>query len=305
VEADLCICKVQKPHHRMVDSITLSEPPSLFKCYSAVLLRPRKGVPDDGKLPDLCFRRTLVADAETLGWYRELCDFADSPSLPTTYPYVLAGRLQLALIAHRDFPIRALGLLHLRNHIRQSRAIGVDEQLTVAVTAGGTRFRPQGFEFDLLTTVSVGDDLVWKCTSTFVKRGKFDREDPASPLEETVQKLEDNTAPIDGFEIPPDIGRRYARLCGDYNPIHVSNILAKLFGLKRSIAHGMWVSARLLSTMGEVEPRGSIDLAFKGPAFTGEQVRAVGGMIDGAQQFNVFCGKNPRPVILGRVSSEG
>jgi hypothetical protein len=286
----------------MPDAIILSESPSLFKCYSAVLLRLRSGVPKDGKLPALSFSRTLVPEAEALGGYRELCGCAESADLPAAYPYVLAGSLQLALIAHRDFPIRALGLLHLRNHIRQHRAISVDERLTISVQVGQTRFRPQGFEFDLLTRVRVSDELVWECTSAFIKRGKFEREDPASPLEETVQKLEGKTSPITGFEIPSDIGRRYARLCGDYNPIHVSSVLAKLFGLKRNIAHGMWVSARLLSAMGPLKPDVAIDLAFKGPAFTGNEAVALGRMIDDVHNFNIFCGKNPRPVILGAVS---
>ena len=40
-------------------------------------------------------------------------------------------------------------------------------------------------------------------------------------------------------------GRAYAALTGDYNPIHVSHLGARLFGFKRAITHGMWVQAAL------------------------------------------------------------
>ena len=44
----------------------------------------------------------------------------------------------------------------------------------------------------------------------------------------------------DGFHLPEDLGRRYARVAGDYNPIHQRAWMARPFGFKRAIIHGMW-----------------------------------------------------------------
>ena len=51
------------------------------------------------------------------------------------------------------------------------------------------------------------------------------------------------------WRIPDDAGRRYAKVSGDVNPIHLSGLTAKAFGFKRAIAHGMWVKARVLGAL--------------------------------------------------------
>ena len=90
----------------------------------------------------------------------------------------------------------------------------------------------------------------------------------------------------------------YARLCKDYNPIHISVLMAKLFGFKRSIAHGMWVSAAALAKVNQPQAN-KFDLAFKGPVFTGSQVIVKKGD-DG--HYNCFTSGNERPVILMKLS---
>ncbi len=51
--------------------------------------------------------------------------------------------------------------------------------------------------------------------------------------------------------------RRYAWLSGDLNPIHLSNLTARLFGFRRAIAHGMFAKARIVSALVEELPQTS------------------------------------------------
>ena len=44
---------------------------------------------------------------------------------------------------------------------------------------------------------------------------------------------------VSRIRLPMDMGRRYAAVCGDYNPIHTSSWLAPLFGQRGAIAHGI------------------------------------------------------------------
>ena len=46
-----------------------------------------------------------------------------------------------------------------------------------------------------------------------------------------------------------DLGRRYAAVSGDRNPIHMHGLTAKAFGFPRAIAHGMWTKARCLAAL--------------------------------------------------------
>ena len=68
------------------------------------------------------------------------------------------------------------------------------------------------------------------------------------------------------WRIPDDAGRRYAKVSGDVNPIHLSGLTAKAFGFKRAIAHGMWVKARVLGALsGRLPDALSLDVSFRKP----------------------------------------
>src|SRR5213076_2448555 len=58
---------------------------------------------------------------------------------------------------------------------------------------------------------------------------------------------EQHAAPNAVWKLPGDIGRRYAAVSGDRNPIHLHPLSARLFGFPRAIAHGMWTKARALA----------------------------------------------------------
>ena len=51
------------------------------------------------------------------------------------------------------------------------------------------------------------------------------------------------------MRVPGDIGRRYAAVSGDRNPIHLYPLTARAFGFPRAIAHGMWLKARTLAAL--------------------------------------------------------
>ena len=42
------------------------------------------------------------------------------------------------------------------------------------------------------------------------------------------------------WKLPGDLGRKYAAVSGDHNPIHLYPLTAKALGFPRQIAHGMW-----------------------------------------------------------------
>ena len=70
--------------------------------------------------------------------------------------------------------------------------------------------------------------------------------------------------------VPAGTGRRYARVSGDYNPHHLSNVTARITGFKQAMVHGMWSLARTLACLEEITPLAppfSVDAAFKLPVF--------------------------------------
>lgn len=195
--------------------------------------------------------------------YRKLCGFGDSQSLPLTVPHILASSLHLAVITHPKFPLRPAGLVHVRNEVRQHRAIDVGQPLDIEVSVEGHRVVDAGIEFDLITKVSDGrPGVAWESISTNLKRGGGKGKGGGW----TPPDLSDYDA-IAQWKAPESIGRRYGILAGDINPIHMHALTAKAFGFPRAIAHGMWTFARCAAEIVGSNPGGGVSFSasFKRP----------------------------------------
>src|SRR3546814_13098234 len=140
---------------------TLARRPSAEGLYlkaATTVLRKPKGVP---KLPDLGVEvKNVRVSGEQLSQYRKVCGFADSHHLPITFPHVMAAALHLQLMTNPRFPLPLLGLVHVRNHIRQHRGLGSGEGYDFDVRIGEARKVRQGSE-----ERRVGTECVSTCRS--------------------------------------------------------------------------------------------------------------------------------------------
>ncbi|MHB1808299.1 MAG: MaoC/PaaZ C-terminal domain-containing protein [Solirubrobacteraceae bacterium] len=68
------------------------------------------------------------------------------------------------------------------------------------------------------------------------------------------------------WRLPRDLGRRYAAVSGDSNPIHMHPLGARLFGFPSAIAHGMWSKARCLAALeSRLPPACEASVRFRKP----------------------------------------
>jgi hypothetical protein len=178
--------------------------------------------------------------------YARVCGFPVKDTLPVTYPHLLGFGLQSAVMSSPAFPWPAIGLVHLDNAITQHRPIGTRESLAVAVELAQPRTHPKGTLLDFVTRVHSGEELVWESTSTYLRRGPSQPGQPHAEREETAPAPAAATLP---WRLPADLGRQYAAVSGDHNPIHLYPLTAKALGFPRQIAHGMWSKARCLAAI--------------------------------------------------------
>ncbi len=77
--------------------------------------------------------------------------------------------------------------------------------------------------------------------------------------------------------MPSDLGRRFAPVSGDYNPIHLTAITARALGFPRAIAHGMWSKARCVAALsGRLGAgRAEVEVRFKQPVLLPTKVAFV------------------------------
>ncbi|MEV4947613.1 MaoC/PaaZ C-terminal domain-containing protein [Streptomyces sp. NPDC053755] len=71
--------------------------------------------------------------------------------------------------------------------------------------------------------------------------------------------------PTAEWHLASDLGRRYAGVSGDRNPIHLHPLTARAFGFPRTVAHGMWTFARCLAELDPDGGRPSARADFKAP----------------------------------------
>ncbi|MGE7994157.1 MaoC family dehydratase [Pseudomonas sp. NPDC089554] len=196
-------------------------------------------------LPAQGLRCFLRVDAANLAAYRRLCHFTDDGRLPPTYPHVMAFTLQLQLLTDRDFPFPLLGLVHLHNSVQVLRPLGGVDGLRFTVQANNLQPHAKGGTFDLVTEAEDGLGVLWRETSRMLVRGLKLEGQGAEQADAEQQVLPEVTR----WYADSDIGRRYANVCGDYNPIHLSAASARLFGFPKAIAHGMWSKAMALAAL--------------------------------------------------------
>jgi len=276
----------------------LDSAPSLAKLYAkaAVTARGR-----GGDLPDTHLARNgATVDPAHLAAYTRVCRLPLNDVLPATYPHVLAFPLQMALMSDRSFPLALPGLVHVRNRIEVLRAIGSDALLDLEVWAERFAAHRSGATVDLCATVSTGGQEVWRSRSTYLARGaKAPEGAPEADVEVSVGGLERVAAT---WRIPDDAGRRYAKVSGDVNPIHLSGLSAKAFGFKRAIAHGMWVKARMLGALaGRLPDAIEVHVAFRKPLFLPSTVTLSTEQAGGGWDFAVRNAKSATEHVVGTI----
>jgi len=281
--------------------------PAVLPLYGKALLPALPGIgalpgvrhAADG-VPDLVLeRKNVTADPAHLRAYREVCGFGLRDTLPVTYPHLHAFALHMALMTDTRFPFAPMGLVHLRNTIVQHRPVGVTEPLSVAVHAEGLRPHPKGRLVDLVTVARTRGETVWEETTTLFSRGSGRGPEEAAPLE--------------GVEPPPGVarwrldgglGRRYAAVSGDRNPIHLHPWTARAFGFPSNIAHGMWTKARSLAALENRLPATfGVDVEFRKPVLLPTTV-VLGSRTapDGTTDFGVRGERDPVTHLVGRVT---
>ncbi|MGE6245040.1 MaoC family dehydratase [Psychrobacter proteolyticus] len=252
----------------------------------------------------------LHIDQENLDDYRKICGFADDGKVPATYFSVLSQTLQMNMMVKEPFPFAMLGLVHVDNSVTQYRPIGERETVAMSVTFDNLRDHAQGQQFDFVTIVKSEDEVIWEGTSTYLSRSKKpSSKDKKSAPRPVIVKPEVNEAGVHSiFEVPEDIGRRYAFVSGDFNLIHLHPLSARAFGFPKAIAHGMWSKAKCLALMGDLPDAYTIDVSFKLPIFLPAEVELIAEPVaqlknvDDTCEFGLYSSKNNKPHLAGVVT---
>lgn len=233
----------------------LSEIPALGKLYVGAVGAAAKARLSSAEAPQTlpAARHTVrgaTVDLERLADFQRLVLHSASDYLPSGFVHTFAFPVAMSLMARDDFPLPLLGMVHLRNSAEHLRPIHYAEPLTVTAWAENLSGHRAGTSVELIAEVSAADGggtaVVWRGRSTYLAKGVFlprlDRPGVRTPRPDFSPPQ-----PTAMWRLGADAGRNYAMVSGDFNPIHLSRLSAKALGMKRSLAHGMYLASRVVA----------------------------------------------------------
>ncbi len=241
---------------------------------------------------------SFQVDSKHLKAYNEVCGFKNNGYIPAIYLAVLSQSLQMHMMTTEAFPFAILGLVHIRNQVKQTRKVGVNEQLSLSCKFGELKPHDKGVQFDFITTAKVGNDVVVESLTTYLARQKTNVKGTA--------KASENKTPdyqlVGEWNVSENTGRRYALTSGDFNLIHIHAVTAKAFGFKQAIAHGMWSKAKALANL-SLPDAYEADVWFKLPMYLPSKVEFLTAVNTSETDFMIRSAKNKKPHVTGSVTA--
>jgi acyl dehydratase len=162
------------------------------------------------------------------------------------------------------FPINPMGLIQTGQQFESRRPVRTGDHLDLICTLHEMALTPKGIRTRFLLEASQVGQPVWQGISTYLTRTSGHRNtagkkphDPPLPTRMTLR-------------VPSGTGRQYARVSGDYNPHHLSDVTARIIGFRQAMVHGMWSLARTracLETVMTFPEQYSVDASFKLPVY--------------------------------------
>ena len=217
--------------------------PSGLASYPRVLFTSRPPVTEVGDPPEFTATvQGVTLDPARIARYSSVCGF-EAGAVPSTYPHVLAMPLHLEIFACSRFPLRPMGLIHLSNSIELLGELRPGARLDFRVAACNYRRTDAGLAFDMNTDVTTDGQSLWRETCVFLSRWPEPQERTGSRPPRPPKAPKD-AAVLAELEVSLSTAWSYARVSGDFNPIHLNHRAARFFGLRGAISHGMWSLAR-------------------------------------------------------------
>jgi acyl dehydratase len=259
----------------------------------STILKKNKGV-----VPDIqAVQKGVIIPKSRLQEYNVICGFAESEFIPSTFLYVLSQAVQMTLLTQKEVPFALVGMIHFGNRIRQYRPVSVDETFDLTASFGPMVAHEKGQAFEVLIKAEIQGELVWDCVGVYLRTGARGQGEPFSWVDEPVSEH----AIKESWHLDSWLGIRYGKISGDYNPIHMHPLTAKLFGMPRHIIHGMYNKGRIL---GQLLPKldaeaYEISVSFKVPVYLPADIIFRYNAAENGFVFDVVDREEVKPHLKG------
>lgn len=266
---------------------------TLLRASLTGLKKPGDRLPDKGyTLKGISIdKKQYDAFCKTFGY--------NDATVPSTYWYIRLFSMQTLLLAHPDAPFPMPGLVHLSFKINQYNTIYPSDKLDATVKFGRLIQHDKGTGVETIMSLYKHGVLVWEQVNINLYLGKKGLGEPGDDNQEGeitdagYQSL---------WSLSPKTAINYAKVSGDFNPIHLHDVAAKAFGFPKQIVHGWYSLCRAVEPM-ENTIKGIHEIygAFKKPLFLPSKVLGRTQQNEDKVLFDVINEKESYPHLRGYV----
>jgi len=208
----------------------------------------------------------LKINLDELSRFRDFFKYKEE--VPMSYLYIFAQRGQVHLMLKKEFKLAIPGMIHIENIIQQFKEVNPMNPLTLDVVAD-VEMREGSLRPQFSVNFYQEDEKVGQCESTYLVRRKSKG---TNTPRELPAKIRSNQKIL--WSIHENIGKLYGEIAGDKNPIHTSNLFAKIAGFKRSIVQGWYLVSRATNEIQNQigKPINSLHVNFIKPVYVNSDI---------------------------------
>ena len=239
----------------------------------------------------------ITPDPVRLAKFAEICGLSAGNQLPLIYPLTFIYPIVQMMLAHGKAPLALFKTLNTRMQIRQHRPIGANETIALHCEFAERRLVEKGLELDIQSEIRIEDKAVWENKITFYYRGNYGQPDKSFQPRQ-MEAIPDAPETARWF-LKGGVGKPFASLSGDGNPIHYMKWYARFSGFKRDFAQPLLILTKAVERMMTGYPANDLclDVAFKGPVYYNAYVVLRNQSLAESSRFDIYSEGNDRPCI--------
>lgn len=175
-----------------------------------------------------------------------LLGLANANELPMTSYFLNVFPSLLDTFTDKRFPFNPVGMIHLSSAFYQESELDFGRNFNLEVKVLQAKQTLKGNEIEIDFSILQDNETKIQIKNVFLKKTKKDfskNTNEKSTNENVIKKDQNNHRVFHSDNVIHTLNqsdvKQYATLSKDINPVHINNVLARLFGQSSSLAHGM------------------------------------------------------------------
>lgn len=208
--------------------------------------------------------KSIRVRTKKINAYRNLFKLSSNSPLPHSFAFIAGFPTLLTALSAKEFGFSPLGLIHLSSDFISLDKIDYQDKFDIELKVNQQIQHPLGTEIQIESRFFQHGVCCLINKNTLLKKSRRPK-----GHDQQKRKLSTYSQPTTYKTSQREIFN-YAKLSGDFNPIHLHKKLATLFGMPKSIVHGLFL-AHLVSVR-ITEPVNQIRFEFKRPCSIGTEI---------------------------------